>query len=543
MLRATPALALVLLALSASPASAGPRWLRASWTGPSHTSFTVSWTDDAAGAGALEYRLPGGTSTSVSSTSSSTGTGELDVTYVATAEGLSPATQYEYRVQSGGAWSGWQPITTAPEPGACKPFLFVAGGDSRGENLPLVKTYNASSQWKDVARRMAADQPLFTLHTGDVVRDGDKAGQWEKEMPALEPLSRVAPFFLAIGNHDDGPGQGPGARYNSLFATPANGPDAVDDYYSFVVGNALVISLSSFTFNMNVQIDWMREVLEANAGKVDWRIAMFHTPIWSSGNHGSNEGNRMVAERLVPLLDEFGVDLVLVGHDHHYERFHPTRGGYGGVPRQVKPLSRDSERRGVAEGTVHLVTGGAGALVDPILDTRSPEAGSAFRSNRFHYAALEVNGATLSITVRNCGSQTSFDSSCSGVLDYVILEKPQSACAADGPDAGTPDAGTEPDAGEADAGTEPDAGEADAGTEPDAGEADAGEVADSGESDAGLVADGGPDAPDAGTGDNGGPGDDVTAPTGGCECSSFAAFPALALLSGLTLLLRRRRRV
>lgn len=455
-------LAALLTLLFSSALFAAPRWTRLSWTGKTDSTITVSWTDNTAGAGQLEVKDSAGTLRTWPATAVSTGTSELDVTYVATALNLSPSVEYQYRVQSSGTYSAWGTFRTAPAQGSCGPLRFVAGGDSRGEEVPVIG-YTSSLQWQSIANAMSAEKPLFSMHSGDFVRAGDQASQWVTEMPSLTSLASTAPFFLSIGNHDDGPGVGPTARFNSLFEYASMG-SGTDDFYAFVAGNVLVANLSTYTGSMDAQLTWLRGVLDSVTSGIDWRVVMFHTPVWSSGAHGNNEEDRARADVLVPLLDQYGVDLVINGHDHDYERFHPSKGGYGGVPRVFTPLSLDQGRRGTANGTVYVVSGGAGALTNPIFTASS--TGSAFGSKQLHYLVVDVSGGSLTLTVRDCGSQGVSGATCTGAIETVRLEK-TATCGVSSPDAGLPvqDAGVVP----ADAGSQvADAGE-DAGATPDAG--------------------------------------------------------------------------
>lgn len=168
----------------------------------------------------------------------------------------------------------------------------------------------------------------------------------------------------------------------------------------------------------------------------------------------------------------------------------------------------------MASGVVYYVTGGAGALVNPIFSTT--EEGSAFGSNHIHYLTLAVDGGHMTVTAHDLGSQGLGGPSYQGVLDEIHLEKTSTVCEpVPGPDAGTPDAGTPADASADDAGTPPDAA-----TDTDGGPA---------------TADAAP-GPDAGT-----PPD---AKDSGCSCRHTGGrtpFPALMLALVLLGLVRRRR--
>ena len=66
------------------------------------------------------------------------------------------------------------------------------------------------------------------------------------------------------------------------------------------------------------QTDWLREVLaQPKPTGVDWRIAMFHVPVFSSGRYG---GDETIQQQWAPLLEEGDVSLVFYGHNHNYER-------------------------------------------------------------------------------------------------------------------------------------------------------------------------------------------------------------------------------
>ncbi len=70
------------------------------------------------------------------------------------------------------------------------------------------------------------------------------------------------------------------------------------------------------------QLEWLQKAL-AGSGS-EWKIVYFHHPIYSSGaRHGSDLGLRAVLE---PLFVQYGVSLVLAGHDHFYERTKPQQG-------------------------------------------------------------------------------------------------------------------------------------------------------------------------------------------------------------------------
>ncbi len=498
----------VLALVWSTRAGAAPRWLRLSWTQDPSQSITVSWTDGP-GTGSAEIQLPDNSTRSVDAVTVDTGSSELETTYTVTFTGLEPDTAYRYRVQSGGQWSDWYDARTGPAPGSCSAFTFVMGGDSRGEEL---LGHYRQVQWPAIVGLIAAENPLFMLHSGDYVRSGGDDSQWAAELDVLPELSQSHSFFVTLGNHDTGPGRGESSWYDMVFAYPNDNPDSVEDYYTFVTGNLQVVCLSTETYDMDAQIAWLDQVLTAHESQVDWKVVFFHRPVWSSGEHGSNEDDKPRAEILLPVLEAHHVDIVLNGHDHDYERFHPSLGGYG-TPRQINPLPDDNGRRGVANGVVYIVSGGAGALVNPIFSQTIE--GSAFGSNHLHYIVAQVAGSTMTLTVRDLGSQGFSDPSIQGELETVVLEKSGGLCGGSHPDGGT-DAGV-------DAGWD---GGTDGGTALDGqGQPD----------DSATAADGGLQA-DGNSGLDSGEGGSGTAKSG-CNCRNAGGTPTLPVLFALILCL------
>lgn len=165
----------------------------------------------------------------------------------------------------------------------------------------------------------------------------------------------------APGNHEYySPGAAP---YYSYFGTNA-GP-AGRGYYSFREGEWLLISLNSNVAAdpASAQVAWLRSTLAAEPAKCT--LAYWHHPVFSSGPHGSSGTMRAVWQ----ILQEAGADVVLVGHDHLYERFAPqnadgrrdaggmrqfTVGTGGAAPTGIRALAPNSEVVGVVEGVLRL---------------------------------------------------------------------------------------------------------------------------------------------------------------------------------------------
>jgi len=154
----------------------------------------------------------------------------------------------------------------------------------------------------------------FVLMLGDNLYGSEDPDDFEKkfERPYRPILDAGVKFYAALGNHDD-PTQTNYKYFNM------NG----ERYYSFKAprGSVRFFALDS-NYMQAEQITWLEKELPASDS--DWKIAFFHHPLYSSGEkHGADLELR---KQLEPLFLKHGVDLVLTGHEHFYERLKPQNG-------------------------------------------------------------------------------------------------------------------------------------------------------------------------------------------------------------------------
>src|SRR4029077_1671180 len=92
---------------------------------------------------------------------------------------------------------------------------------------------------------------------------------------------------------------------------------------------------------------------------VDWVVVFMHQGAISTADkfNGADLGIR---EEWLPLFDEYGVDLVVCGHEHHYERSHPIRGREQNTTLTPVPAATATDEIDTTKGTVHMVLGGGG---------------------------------------------------------------------------------------------------------------------------------------------------------------------------------------
>jgi len=292
--------------------------------------------------------------------------------------GLLPDTEYLYEVidQSGGLILAGGPafrFRTAPLTGAS--FRAIAIGDSGDES---------TNQF--AVKRMLCDldpPPALFLHTGDL----DYKGNLDVSVfgPYREILART-PFYPAHGNHDP-----KGAEWEAAFSPPLEDPGETATFYSFDWGSAhfTVLDTELDVIEGSPQMEFLRADLgRARARGTRWLVLVFHVPLFTIGVYFRDDRREEVNAALAPITDEFSIDLVITGHDHNWQRSHPIRNG---VPRDAW---QDPEFLSPG-GTLHVVTGGGGALKYP----RHPDFDGALNQvfiSEYHALELEVTDDYIS---------------------------------------------------------------------------------------------------------------------------------------------------
>jgi len=219
--------------------------------------------------------------------------------------GLTPDTLYHYKVASEDAVSADSTFRTATEGPV---FSFLVYGDTR--TFP--------ENHRAVINAMIANNPgTFVLHTGDIVDDGEEYRNWKREFfdPASD-LLRNTTLFTTPGNHE-----GDQVWYYRFFDMPMEN-SGTESYYSFRYGDSHFIGLNQYDDFVagSAQYSWIESDLAAAESSARWIFVFFHQPPYTSGSHAGESRALDTQTHLVPLFEQYGVDLVFSGHDHLYER-------------------------------------------------------------------------------------------------------------------------------------------------------------------------------------------------------------------------------
>ncbi len=318
-----------------------------SWTADPKTTMTITWITPAAEDGKARY----GTSLSGSDVASPTEVNADDLyeqtKHVATLTGLAPDTLYYYQIWLNGTWvpvdAGGLQCKFQTAPTTAKPFRFAVVGDTR--NSGGLTSY---CNYSYVVDAQLTHDYNFTINVGDIDVNGKDLNSWHVAMTDVSRDGRLHPYMLAVGNHELGGDSGGNLDYFLTF----NFASWFGRYYSFEYANAKFIIVDNYekiSRMTQCQLDWIRAQAADAKARGLWSIISFHEPIYSTGDFNMNW---YLASLLQPIFYEEQVDLVLTGHDHHYEAFWVNR----------------TETWG---GTYHFVTGGGGAGLDTGILTRT----------------------------------------------------------------------------------------------------------------------------------------------------------------------------
>ncbi|MDT4922325.1 MAG: hypothetical protein QOG01_38 [Pseudonocardiales bacterium] len=249
-------------------------------------------------------------------------------------------------------------------------------------NPPYVNDNLGSPAAADVTAGVERVRPLFHLFNGDLCYANlanDRVRTWSDFWDNNTRSARNRPWMPSAGNHENELGNGAiGYRaYQTYFSLPAQ-PGQTEDtrglWYSFTVGSVRVISLANDDvcyqdggnsyvrgYSGGAQKTWLEGELAAarRDRDIDWVIVCMHQVVISTADkfNGADLGIR---QEWVPLFDKYGVDVVVCGHEHHYERSHPIRGQQENSTLTPIPVSTDTDVVDTSRGTVHMVIGGGG---------------------------------------------------------------------------------------------------------------------------------------------------------------------------------------
>ncbi|MEX0288360.1 MAG: fibronectin type III domain-containing protein [Flavobacteriaceae bacterium] len=235
-------------------------------------------------------------------------------------EGLKPNTLYVYRVGDDGRyWSEWIQFRTAKINYA--PTQFVYFGDAQNDIL---------AHWSRVIRMayQTAPDASFAIHAGDLINDAHRDQEWAEWYKAGGFIHSQWTAVPVVGNHEfrplaDGEERRLSIQWRPQFTLPVEkhlSSELHETVYTVDYQDIRIIVLNS-NDKLEEQTRYIEEQLKNSTAK--WKVLSCHHSIFSPA---TGRDFQFAREHWKPLLDKYGVDLVLNGHDHLYTRGHvPVR--------------------------------------------------------------------------------------------------------------------------------------------------------------------------------------------------------------------------
>lgn len=339
--------------------------------------------------------------------------------------GLTPYTRYYYSVGSAvdtlAGGDAEHTFRTSPVPGTATDTRIWVLGDAGRANADQTAVRDAYHAWTGTRT------PDLCLMLGDNAYNSGTDSEYQAAVFNMYPtMLRKMPLWSCLGNHDANNGSTSSTAvfpYFDMFTFPAAGEcggvaSGTERYFSFDYGNIHIINLDSQTSSRatiestgsdGAMAAWLRNDLAGITAT--WIIAIFHHPPYSKGSHDSDVESQLVQmrERFTPILEAGGVDLVLTGHSHSYERSffidghtglsstfnamhkkQPGNGRLGSDGAYIKPLTGPRDHF----GAVYTLTGSAGSADGGTLN--HPAMFVSY--NTLGSFNLDINGNTLNAT-------------------------------------------------------------------------------------------------------------------------------------------------
>jgi len=428
---------LVLLAETAASPDGTPEQIHLTWgDDPAHSVF-VSWTSPAQAMNPRVILERHGKAPAVIHALQRTYTdgmnGQTVFTYHARLDGLTADSAYGYRV------------TADNDSHRAKPFAATFRTARRGRHAfrwtsfgdlatPVTAWVDSSPQSHHAVDAVERFEPLFHLLNGDLcyanLNVRSQPAVWADFGRNVQRSAANRPWMPCPGNHEIEFGNGAHGfnSYLTRYSLPDNGTGFPGCWYRFQVGSVLFISLSADDviyqdsgafhpgpeplmpapstghppiqpgtsvyirgYSGGAQTRWLEATLAAaqHDESIDWIIVQMHQDALSSSKNG-NGSDRGLREAWLPLFDRYGVDLVLCGHDHDYERSWPVRGCNHDVGRdaatgapvdtwQPQPVLTSEPAGGqfdASRGCIHLILGGGGTNIPTNAYGSNPSSGA-----------------------------------------------------------------------------------------------------------------------------------------------------------------------
>lgn len=280
---------------------------------------------------------------------------------------LQPGRTYSYRIVGPGTQSDVYEFHTVPA--KTDEVRFIVYGDSRTQ--PAIH--------RRLAEQMMKHDVDFIVNSGDLVLRGGDHAQWGPQFfEPLKGLMERIPIYIAKGNHEGNDG-----LYEKMLVPPGEGGNFGIDY-----GPLHYFCADNVSWGTDAGRLVLRMARDARESKALWKFVGYHVPSVDFGGHWS-------AWRQADVLPAFagaGIDFVMTGHSHEYERFRPV------------------EPPGEGNYVTYMVAGGGGA---PLYEVE-PTTYHAYARAVYHFCLFHIQGEVLTMDAIDPNGRT---------FDHIEIKK------------------------------------------------------------------------------------------------------------------------
>ncbi len=359
--------------------------------------------------------------------------------------GLEPNTRYYYGVGTHGSMNAGNDsntyFTTPPLPGRAKPTRIWALGTFGFSGTGQTSTRDAYVTYTGAR----GTDVMLMLGDGTSLTGADS--EYQSTFNTYASVLRRTCAWPTLGNHETNGSSthNPAIAYYSVFQLPTGGEcggiaSGTEQYYSFDYGNIHFVCLDSMTSDRSgtgAMTNWLRADLAATQAR--WKLAFWHHPPYSKGSANSDTVTRQIEMRtnIVPILEQFGVDLVLCGDGRNYQRSWFMADHYGpsstfsdlmkksstlGRRLTDGPYLKPADLPPARNGAVYMVSGNASAL-DPAGTPALDHPAMAVNLKVLGTMVIDVNGPQMDVRMLQAsGTET----------DTFSIYKPYSTTDSDG---------------------------------------------------------------------------------------------------------------
>jgi predicted phosphodiesterase len=193
-------------------------------------------------------------------------------------------------------------------------FAQPSNSQSKYEDINIVVAgdFYCNDETEDTIENIVSINPELIITTGDHVKDEISAECWIEMSQSIKDKMKIS-----IGNHD--------TEFANIYKQIVDYHELEKPYYSHDFQNVHFISMSTeHPFEEgNKQYEFIKDDLEKTSKNkdIDWIIVHQHKPFYST--HNDREEAKQLRDTYLSLFEEYGVDLIIYGHNQYYERTFP----------------------------------------------------------------------------------------------------------------------------------------------------------------------------------------------------------------------------